>query len=65
MILVVDVGNTKLKLLFFWGVSSCNILFCGWKLRKILNILKIFTNTKYLVVASVGNIGVFLEFEKR
>jgi hypothetical protein len=36
------------------------------ELRKILKYFKKFTNTKYLVVASVGNIEKsLLEFEKR
>jgi type III pantothenate kinase len=67
MILVVDVGNTRIKAAVFEG----NILlqhFVLWmkSLKNIKNILKIFTNTKYLVVASVGNIEKsLLEFEKR
>jgi pantothenate kinase type III len=56
MILVVDVGNTKLKLLFLREYPLQHFVFCKESFEKILKYFKNFTNTKYLVVASVGNI---------
>ncbi|WP_016988209.1 type III pantothenate kinase [Flavobacterium sp. ACAM 123] len=68
MILTVDVGNTRIKASVFEGdILLRHFVFVKEELQKnIKNILKIFTNTAYLVVASVGNIEKesFLEFEK-
>jgi pantothenate kinase type III len=66
MILVVDVGNTRIKAVFEGNILLQHFVF-GWRASKnIKNILKIFTNTGCLVVASVGNIEKsLLEFEKR
>jgi type III pantothenate kinase len=68
MILTVDVGNTRIKAAVFEGdILLQHFIFVKEELQKnIKNILKTFTNTAHLVVASVGNVEKesFLEFEK-
>jgi type III pantothenate kinase len=68
MILTVDVGNTRIKAAVFEGdILLQHFVFVKEELQKnIKNILKKFTNTAHLVVASVGNVAKesFLEFEK-
>jgi type III pantothenate kinase len=68
MILTVDVGNTRIKAAVFEGdILLEHFVFVKEELQKnIKNILKKFTNTAHLVVASVGNVAKesFLEFEK-
>ena len=68
MILTVDVGNTRIKAAVFEGdILLQHFVFVKEELQiNIKNILKKFTNTAHLVVASVGNVAKesFLEFEK-
>jgi type III pantothenate kinase len=68
MILTVDVGNTRIKAAVFEGdILLQHFVFVKEEIQKnIKNILKTFTNTAHLVVASVGNVEKesFLEFEK-
>jgi len=68
MILTVDVGNSRIKAAVFEGdILLEPFVFKKEELQKnIQNILKNFTNTTHLVVASVGNVEkqAFLEFEK-
>ncbi|NGY38649.1 type III pantothenate kinase [Flavobacterium sp. XN-5] len=68
MILTVDVGNSRIKAAVFEGdILLEHFAFKKEELQKnIQNILKNFTNTTHLVVASVGNVEkqAFLEFEK-
>jgi type III pantothenate kinase len=67
MILVVDVGNTRIKAAVFEDdILVQNFVFVKEELEKnIKNILKIFINISHLVVSSVGNIEKqsFLEFK--
>ena len=67
MILVVDVGNTRIKAAVFEGDMLVeNFVFVKNELqKKIENILKKYKKTAHLVVSSVGNVEKqsFLEFE--
>jgi type III pantothenate kinase len=68
MILVVDIGNTRIKAAVFEGAILLEVfIFSQIELEKnIKNILKNFENTTDLVVSSVGDLGKqsFLGFEK-
>lgn len=68
MILTVDVGNSRIKAAVFEGdILLEYFVFMKEELQKnIQNVLKNFTNTTHLVVASVGNVEkqAFLAFEK-
>ena len=69
MVLIVDVGNTRIKAAVFEGNTVLeNFVFEKKELeKKIEKILKKFQNCSYLVVASVGNVEKqsFLNFEKQ
>ena len=68
MILVVDVGNTRIKAAVFEGAMLLEVfIFSQIELEKnIKNILKNFKKTTDLVVSSVGDLGKqpFLAFDK-